>query len=120
VTASHAGTKRELLCSIRVAEGETDMAQTAQSQFGAEARRSPKVPEILPARAPPVQVAPPAKRSGLGPRVLVIAIVALLAGGWYWLYARQYEDTDDAQIDANISAVSAGVQGAVTAVQFAD
>jgi hypothetical protein len=116
---ARSGMKREPLPSIRVAEGETDMAQTAQIQFGAEARRSPRAPEILPARAPPAQAAP-AKRSGLGPRVLVVAIVALLAGGWYWLYARQYEDIDDAQIGGNISAVSPRVQGTVTAAHTAD
>ena len=93
------------------------MAQTAYSQFGAEVRPSPKVPEIF---APPVQAAPRAKRSGLGICAIVIAIGALLLGGWSWLYVRQYEDTDDLQIDGNISSVSPRIQRTVTAAHIAD
>jgi membrane fusion protein (multidrug efflux system) len=45
--------------------------------------------------------------------------VALGALGW-WLHARHYEDTDDAQIDGDISAVSPRVSGTVTAVHVVD
>jgi multidrug resistance efflux pump len=95
------------------------MAHTAYSQFGAEVRPSPKVPEIFAPPASSVQAAPLAKRSGLGICAIVIAIGALLLGGWSWLYVRQYEDTDDLQIDGN-SAVSPRTQGTVTAAHIAD
>jgi len=47
------------------------------------------------------------------------ALVALGLVGW-WLYERRYEETDDAQVDANISAVSPRVPGTVTAVRVVD
>ncbi len=47
---------------------------------------------------------------------VVVAVLALL----WWLYARQYEDTDDAQIDGNISSVSPRVSGTVTLVHVID
>ncbi|HKB76104.1 MAG TPA: HlyD family secretion protein [Myxococcales bacterium] len=53
-------------------------------------------------------------RVGLG-----ILVVALAGFGW-WLYARQFEETDDAQIDGDISAVSPRVPGTVTAVHVID
>lgn len=97
------------------------MAQTAYSQFGAEVRCSSKVPEMFATPAPAAQAAQPAPamRSRLGLCAVVIAIAALLLGGWSWLYVRQYEDTDDLQIDGN-SAVSPRTQGTVTAAHIAD
>jgi membrane fusion protein (multidrug efflux system) len=53
-------------------------------------------------------------RVGLG-----ILVVALAGFGW-WLYARHFEETDDAQIDGDISAVSPRVPGTVTAVHVID
>ena len=51
------------------------------------------------------------------PLVLVIGGIVLLAavgvGVWYWLYSRQYESTDDAFIDAHITAISPKVAGTV-------
>jgi membrane fusion protein, multidrug efflux system len=49
------------------------------------------------------------------PRVAVLAVAAM-AGGGYWAYERQFEETDDAQVDANISNLSPRVSGTVTAV----
>jgi membrane fusion protein (multidrug efflux system) len=50
--------------------------------------------------------------------ILIIAgaIVLLAATIIYWLYSRNYESTDDAQIDAHISALSARVAGTVVGV----
>lgn len=47
--------------------------------------------------------------------VLIIAVGALL----WWLHSRQYEDTDDAQIDGHISQIGSRVSGYVTGV-YAD
>jgi membrane fusion protein (multidrug efflux system) len=47
------------------------------------------------------------------------AALALVALAW-WLHARRYEDTDDAQIDGDISAVSPRVAGTVLAVHVVD
>ena len=51
--------------------------------------------------------------------VAAVAVVALAALGW-WLHERRFEDTDDAQIDGNISAISARVPGTVLAVHVVD
>jgi membrane fusion protein (multidrug efflux system) len=45
-----------------------------------------------------------------------VAFVLVTAGTAYWLHSRHYEETDDAQIDGNISSVGARVSGTVTAV----
>lgn len=56
-------------------------------------------------------------------RSAAIAIViagALIGGFAYWIHSRHFEDTDDAQIDADISSVSPRVQGTITAVYVQD
>jgi membrane fusion protein (multidrug efflux system) len=54
----------------------------------------------------------------------ILALVALsivaLAGGAYWLYARGFETTDDAQIDGNLSSVSARTAGTVSFVHVVE
>src|SRR5580698_779887 len=46
--------------------------------------------------------------------VLLIALVAVAAGSFYaWKYFSAYEDTDDAQIDGHINAISARINGYV-------
>lgn len=53
----------------------------------------------------------------VAPVVLVIlAIGALL----WWLYSRQYEDTDDAQVDGHISQISPRIGGYISAVHVED
>ncbi|MFL5248146.1 MAG: HlyD family secretion protein [Myxococcales bacterium] len=48
--------------------------------------------------------------------VLLAGIVVLL----WWLHERKFEETDDAQIDGNITAISARVPGTVVAVHVVD
>jgi membrane fusion protein, multidrug efflux system len=50
---------------------------------------------------------------------LAVAVLALVALAW-WLHARRYEGTDDAQVDGDISAVSTRVSGTVVAVHAVD
>lgn len=62
----------------------------------------------------------PAKQRGK--RILIGAgvTVVLVAGLLWWLHARHFEETDDAQIDGNLSAVSSRVVGTVTAIHVED
>ena len=46
----------------------------------------------------------------------VLAVAALI----YWLYARQFESTDDAQIDGHLNPISARVDGTITNVYVED
>ena len=50
----------------------------------------------------------------------IAAGVLALGAGAFWLDARHYEDTDDAQVDGNISNLSPRVAGTVKAVYVAD
>jgi membrane fusion protein, multidrug efflux system len=62
----------------------------------------------------------PANRSMPTGRGLIIsAVVAFVAaaGLGYYTYARGFEDTDDAQVDGNISSISARVSGTVRTVR---
>ncbi|MGA2905038.1 MAG: biotin/lipoyl-binding protein, partial [Candidatus Korobacteraceae bacterium] len=52
--------------------------------------------------------------------LFLVAIVAVLLVGWFWWESRQWEDTDDAQIDGHIYAISARVSGQVIKVNFDD
>src|SRR5438067_8571641 len=62
---------------------------------------------------------PPAKRSLRVPIIVGVAIALVVVVAW-WLHARHFEDTDDAQIDGDITAVSPRVPGTVTAVHVVD
>ncbi|HVU49905.1 MAG TPA: HlyD family efflux transporter periplasmic adaptor subunit [Polyangia bacterium] len=89
-----------------------------------------------PARPPPFVDAPPRPSPGAEPdaeqakgrarkrKRLRIAgaagAVVLLGIIGYWLYAHQFESTDDAQVDANISNVGARVGGTVVRVNVVE
>ena len=60
------------------------------------------------------------KKRSLRVRVAVALLVVALAAFAWWLYARHFEETDDAQIDGDITAVSPRVPGTVTAVHVID
>src|SRR5215471_6251588 len=65
-----------------------------------------------------LQPQPARAQSGRRRQLAIVAGVLLVAGGstGYWLYGRQFEDTDDAQIDGNISNVSPRIAGTVKSV----
>ncbi len=72
----------------------------------------------MPADAPSANPAPARKGP---PRPLIAALlIAAVAGLCYWLYSRQFEDTDDAQIDGNISNISPRVSGTIKSVAIVD
>jgi membrane fusion protein (multidrug efflux system) len=49
-----------------------------------------------------------------------VTFVAVVGAFLYWLHSRRFENTDDAQIDADMSAVSPRVAGTVIAVHVID
>ena len=53
----------------------------------------------------------------IAPFVLVVLLIGALL---WWLHARKYEDTDDAQVDAHISQIGSRVAGYVTKVYVED
>ncbi len=60
------------------------------------------------------------KHPAAKPVVFLIAIVAVVLVGWFWWESRQWEDTDDAEIDGHIYPISARVNGHVIKVNFDD
>jgi membrane fusion protein (multidrug efflux system) len=52
--------------------------------------------------------------------IFVIAGVALIGGSMLWSYLQSYEDTDDAQIDGDIYAITSRISGAIKAVYVQD
>jgi membrane fusion protein (multidrug efflux system) len=52
--------------------------------------------------------------------VIVALVILIVAGIAWWLYARQYESTDDAFIDARIIPISAQASGAISEVDVTD
>src|SRR5207302_139432 len=64
------------------------------------------------------------KRKRLSPRwrmAVIAGALAVIAGALaWWLHARRFENTDDAQIDGDITAVSPRVAGTVVAVRVHD
>lgn len=61
----------------------------------------------------------PARKGPPRPVLAALAVVAL-GGLGYYLYSRGYEETDDAQVDGNISNISPRVSGTIKAVQVTD
>jgi membrane fusion protein, multidrug efflux system len=60
--------------------------------------------------------APPKTRISRKLLLFVVLAVLLVAGLCYWLYARHYESTDDAQVDGHFAQLSTRVTGTVTYV----
>ncbi len=50
----------------------------------------------------------------------LVLLVIGVAGFLYWLHARQFESTDDAEVDAHLNPVSARVDGTITRVYVED
>jgi membrane fusion protein (multidrug efflux system) len=50
----------------------------------------------------------------------VLLVLAIVAGVIWWLYARQFESTDDAFVDGNVIAISPNVSATVLAIHIDD
>jgi len=73
--------------------------------------------------APSAVAAQPTPKRGRAKAFIIFFLVLLalaVAGLLYWLHARQFEYTDDAEIDAHIAPVSPRVDGTVTKVHVED
>ena len=86
-----------------IAEAPTDAPEAAKQTSGGE-----REAELAPSK--------PGK-SPLRLIILLLVVAAVIAGVvLWWIHSNQYEDTDDAQVNAHLSAVSSRVAGTVTAV----
>lgn len=89
---------------------ETEKEKTAS----AEPKENEPIEKTEESKEPEIEAVSPKKRSRLplfiGGAVLLIAVVA---GSIYWLYARQFETTDDAFIDGDVTQISPKVSAYV-------
>jgi membrane fusion protein, multidrug efflux system len=46
----------------------------------------------------------------------LILLIAGAAGGYYWWNSRQFESTDDAEVEAHLNSISSRVDGTITAI----
>jgi membrane fusion protein (multidrug efflux system) len=79
---------------------------------GTQARRRDSGEEKPPVQAPDDQ----RKRSRMLASFMVVLAIAAIGGLLYWLHVRHYEDTDDAEIDGNLSPIGTRVDGTVVKV----
>ncbi|WP_158792114.1 HlyD family secretion protein [Granulicella sp. L60] len=64
---------------------------------------------------------PDPKKRARGILIAVVVVLFLLAGCLvWWLHSRNYENTDDAQVDGHLNPIAARVGGTVTAVYAED
>jgi membrane fusion protein (multidrug efflux system) len=69
------------------------------------------------AAPPETDQKPPAKAKASKKLILAgLLAVSIVAGLLYWLHARHYETTDDAQVDGHFAALSTRISGTVTYV----
>jgi membrane fusion protein (multidrug efflux system) len=72
-------------------------------------------------RAPAVDKPSTTRGRGRAFLIFFVILAALAIGGlFFWLHARQFETTDDAQIDAHLNSISSRVEGTIVRVYVED
>ncbi len=80
---------------------------------------TPTGPLSPPAPAPAAVKTPQPAARGRGRAFTIFFIVLLIAAGvgiYFWLQSRQFETTDDAEVEAHLNSISARVDGSITHV----
>jgi membrane fusion protein (multidrug efflux system) len=76
-----------------------------------------EVPEATKQTRAAKPATPKRRKSPLGLIVVLLVLASAITGGvLWWLHSDTYEETDDAQVNAHLSAISSRVAGTVTAV----
>ncbi len=69
------------------------------------------------------QAGPPPVTRGRGRAFIIFFLFLLIAAGvgiYFWLQSRQFESTDDAEVEAHLNSISSRVDGAITHVYVDD
>ena len=98
------------------------MSLQSESQEAVSARVAQPEPQAPSATAIPTKPsAPTSRRRNRAFLIFFIILLAIGIGGLlYWLHARQFETTDDAQVDAHFNPISARIDGNITKVYVDD
>ena len=94
------------------------MDSARQSTAATAAERSPAVQATAPAVVAPVPEAPPKRKRRPFAILGIVALIVVAAVGGYKLMTAGHEDTDDAQIAADMVPVATRVAGAVARVHI--
>jgi len=94
----------------------TELEQTETQNHNTDSSHGGDHPD--PAPNTPAGDPPRSRRRLLIP--IVIVVVLLVGVGIWWLNARNYEDTDDAQVDGHMNPISSRVAGTIQAVHVDD
>ncbi len=82
-------------------------------------------PKAPPAPAPGMdnKPEPPPATRGRGRAFIIFFLILLIAAGvglYFWLQSREFETTDDAEVEAHLNSISSRVDGAITKVYVDD
>src|ERR1700684_1001434 len=69
--------------------------------------------------SPPLAEKPQPTTKGRGRAFTIFFVVLLIAAGvgiYFWLQSREFESTDDAQVEAHLNSISSRVDGSITHV----
>ncbi|MGA2212704.1 MAG: HlyD family secretion protein, partial [Bryobacteraceae bacterium] len=80
---------------------------------------TPNAPSITPVSPPAAGKKPEQATRGRSRAFIIFFVVLLIAAGtgiYFWLQSRQYESTDDAQVEAHLNSISSRVDGSITRV----
>jgi membrane fusion protein (multidrug efflux system) len=108
----------------RLFKSEAAMSEFNEGNGKGERVGAPAQPEAF-ARVTP-EAPPPSQRKGLLHRPILLTVIGLVlvvgigVGVWMWLHTRQFESTDDAFIQADVTQVSPRVPGQVKEVRISD
>ncbi|MBV8069214.1 MAG: HlyD family secretion protein [Acidobacteriaceae bacterium] len=91
---------------------------TRASAAGTESQPTVRQPAST-VQNPVVPEAPKGRRRAFTIFFIVLAILAA-GGAAYWLYGSQFEDTDDAEVDAHLNPISARIDGTIIRVYVED
>ena len=96
-------------------------ARQQQPQQVPPNQRAPEQPDQERTREEEEAAARTAERKNRLKRIApIVALVAVVGALLWWLHARQYEDTDDAQVDGHISQIGPRISGYITKVYVED
>jgi membrane fusion protein, multidrug efflux system len=81
---------------------------------------TPNAPSATPpATQPTAAKKPDPSNRGRGRAFIIFFVVLLIAAGvglYFWLQSRQFESTDDAEVEAHLNSISSRVDGSITSV----
>jgi len=106
---------------LELKDSAVDAKTTGLGSSSGTVAAQPEAPQIKTAPASPPQDTARTKNRRRTFLIFFAILVVLGAGAlFYWLNAREFEETDDAQVDAHLAPVSARIDGTITRVYVDD